>query len=309
MPRSAYTRKSRTNAYNTVTLGTRLDGLRNRMQHCIRSTLAIVCKVAYIPGMARIPKRQANKDGDSRLIAVVYCRVSTEEQAAEGVSLQQQQEAGTLYAKSRGFTLQGGGPPVATGVLVERGVSGGTPLIDRPEGRKLAAMIRSGKVGHVIATKLDRLFRSAADSAAWVAELDKYGVSLHLLDLGGSAVDTSTTSGRLVVGVLSQVAEMVRGTIKDNTRNAMRFKASRLEYCGGDAPYGYRIADPKADPIMLVEVQAEQHAIQLARELRRSGLSYRKIGDVMHRGSVRPRGGGPWPVETIRRMTWQEGRK
>lgn len=259
--------------------------------------------------MARIPKRQANKDGDSKTIAIGYCRVSTQEQADEGVSLSHQEEAIRGYASSRKFTLGGGDLAVATGVLVERGVSGGTPLIERPEGRKLAALIRSGKVGHVIATKLDRLFRSAADSAAWIAELGKYGVSLHLLDLGGEAVDTSTTSGRLVVGVLSQVAEMVRGTIKDNTRNAMRFKASRGEYCGGDPPYGYRIADPKADPIVLVEVQAEQHAIQLARALRRQGLSYRKIGAVMHQNGVRPRNGGPWPVETIRRLTWQESRR
>ena len=256
--------------------------------------------------MPRVPKRRANRDGDSRVIAVGYARVSTQEQAVEGVSLSQQEEAIRGYATLKNFTLEGGGPPDATGVFVERGVSGGTPLIERPEGRKLAALIRSGKVGHVVATKLDRLFRSAADSASWVAELDKHGVSLHLLDLGGEAVDTSTTSGRLVVNVLSSVAEMVRGTIKDNTRNAMRFKASRGEYCGGDPPYGFRIADPKADPIMLVEVQAEQHAILLARELRRSGLSYRNVGDVMFKGGIKPRGNGPWPVETIRRMTWQE---
>lgn len=258
--------------------------------------------------MSRIPKRRANRDGDSKVIAVGYCRVSTQEQASEGVSLSQQEEAIRGYATSKNFSLGGWGPSDATGVLVERGVSGGTPLVERPEGRKLAALIRSGKVGHVVATKLDRLFRSAADSASWVAELDKHGVSLHLLDLGGEAVDTSTTSGRLVVNVLSSVAEMVRGTIKDNTRNSMRFKASRGEYCGGDPPYGFRVADPNADPILLVEVAAEQHAILLARELRRSGLSYRRIGETMFQGGVRPRSGGPWPVETIRRLTWQDSR-
>jgi DNA invertase Pin-like site-specific DNA recombinase len=259
--------------------------------------------------MSRVPKRLANKVAETRNLAIGYTRVSTMEQADEGVSLQQQREAILLYGESRGFSFGWGGSTIGSDgytVLIERGVSGGTPLIDRPEGAKLASLVRSGKVGHVVATKLDRLFRSAADSAEWVGELDKHGVSLHLLDLGGSAVDTSTTSGRLVVGVLSQVAEMVRGTIKDNTRAGMRHKKKHCEYCGGGTPYGFRVVTSPGGVLVLEQDQKEQAMIQRARVLRRSGLSLLRIGETLTKEGHKPRSGGPWGHETIRRLVYEE---
>jgi len=275
-----------------------------------RKWLAPVYNVVYTGSMPRIEKKRASKDGSSRAVAIGYCRVSTNEQVDEGVSLAQQEEAIRRYADSKFLTLTRATLPEGlrrnypeSGVFIERGISGGMPLGERPEGRKLAALLRSGKVGHLIVNKLDRLFRSAADSATWIAELDRIGVSLHLLDLGGSAVDTSTTSGKMVVGMISNFAEMMRGTIKDNTRNAMKYKASRHEYCGGCVPYGWRIVDPKADPIRLERDPAEQAVIARAVELRAAGMSYRKIGDALFKEGKRGRS-GPWSVESIRRITW-----
>jgi DNA invertase Pin-like site-specific DNA recombinase len=259
--------------------------------------------------MSRIPKRKANKTLESKSIAVGYARVSTEEQADAGVSLRQQEEAIRVYGESRGLLLEWGGSGNTVNelaILTERGVSGSVPLDKRPEGRKLAAMARSGKIGHVIVAKLDRLSRSTADSAAWMAEFDRLGVSLHLLDLGGEAVDTSTTSGRLVVNVLSSVAEMVRDTIRDNTRNGMRNKKKHGEYCGGWVPYGLRIVDAKADPIMVEVEPKEQAIIQRARELRRAGLSLRRVGAALTAEGLRPRNGGPWASESIRQLVYEE---
>lgn len=258
--------------------------------------------------MSRIPKRKANKSLDTKSLAVGYCRVSTEDQADEGVSLRQQEEAIRVYGEGRGLSLGWGGSGDTTNgsaILIERGVSGSVPLEKRPEGAKLARLARSGRIGHVIVAKLDRLSRSTADSAAWMAEFERLGVSLHLLDLGGEAVDTSTTSGRLVVNVLSSVAEMVRDTIRDNTRNGMRNKKKHNEYCGGRVPYGSRIVDPKADPIMLEPEPKERAIIQRARELRRSGLSLRRVGAALVAEGHRPRNGGPWASESIRQLVYE----
>jgi hypothetical protein len=83
-----------------------------------------------------------------------YSRVSTAEQADEGVSLAaQQQIAG--YVMMKGWTV--------AEHFVERGVSGSLPLADRPEGQRLLATVGKGDV--VVVAKLDRAFRSAADAS------------------------------------------------------------------------------------------------------------------------------------------------
>ena len=259
--------------------------------------------------MSRIPKRRANNALDTKSLAVGYCRVSTEDQADEGVSLRQQENAIRVYGEGRGLSLGWGGSGDTENdpaLLIERGVSGSVPLEDRPEGAKLAKLVRSGRVGHVIVTKLDRLSRSLADFAVWMAEFERLGVSVHFLDLGGhGVVDTSTTTGRMTVNILAAFAEMMRDTIRDNTRNGMRNKKEHGEYCGGRVPYGFRIVDPKADPIMLEEEPKEQAIIHRARRLRRAGLSLRKVGAALLREGHKPRNGGPWASESIRQLVYE----
>lgn len=259
--------------------------------------------------MAKIPKRRANNAVDSKTLAVGYCRVSTEDQADEGVSLRQQENAIRLYGEQRGLTfgwVGSGDTENESALLIERGVSGSVPLEARPEGSKLARLVRAGKVGHVVVTKLDRLSRSLADFTAWIAEFDRLGVSVHFLDLGGEAVDTSTTSGRMMVNILAAFAEMQRDTIRDNTRNGMRNKRENAEYCGGHVPYGYRIVDPKADPIRIEVDPGEQAIIRRARVLRRAGMSLRGVGAALASEGMRPRNGGPWASESIRQLVYEE---
>jgi DNA invertase Pin-like site-specific DNA recombinase len=214
-----------------------------------------------------------------------------------------------VYGESRGLTfgwVGSGGATNESAVLIERGVSGSVRLEDRPEGAKLARLVRAGKVGHVVVTKLDRLSRSMADFTSWIAEFDRLGVSVHFLDLGGEAVDTSTTSGRMMINILAAFAEMQRDTIRDNTRKGMRNKRENAEYCGGHAPYGYRIVDPKADPIKIEPDPDEQAIIQRARALRRAGLSLRRVGAALVAEGKRPRHGGPWASESVRQLVYEE---
>src|SRR5436305_5586152 len=90
--------------------------------------------------------------------AVGYCRVSTDQQDC---SLEMQQERIKAYCSMMGFTLDV--------MLVESDVSGKTCLDDRPEGSKIAGYISAG-AGHVIALKLDRLFRNAANALTQTGE-------------------------------------------------------------------------------------------------------------------------------------------
>lgn len=254
--------------------------------------------------MARIPKHRPNSSPETKRLAVGYTRVSTAEQADEGVSLAQQREAILAYGAVKSLSFDWGGEG-NDGIMVEAGVSGGLPLHKRPEGSKLSRMIHSEQIGHVVATKLDRLFRSAEDSTSQIAEMGRRGVSLHLLDLGGSAIDVSSTSGRLIVGVLAQVAEMGRGTIRDNTLAGMKHKKDHGEYCGGGVPYGYRLTKGSGGVILVEPDEVEQAMIAEACRLRAGGMTLLAVGRALFDAGHRPRNGGPWTHEAIRRMTYK----
>jgi DNA invertase Pin-like site-specific DNA recombinase len=64
----------------------------------------------------------------------------------------------------------------------------------RPGGERLVELLRKRRVARIIAFKLDRLFRNCADCLANVEAWERAGIALHLIDLGGSAVDTSSAA-------------------------------------------------------------------------------------------------------------------
>src|SRR5689334_7369436 len=104
-----------------------------------------------------------------------YTRVSTDQQANEGDSLDVQERTVSGYALMHGLKVKR--------TFVERGVSGSKPLIERAAGGELLAILRAGDV--VITPKLDRLFRSASDALRNLEHLKRLGVHLHMIDLGG----------------------------------------------------------------------------------------------------------------------------
>jgi len=83
----------------------------------------------------------------------LYIRVSTDRQAKEGDSLEEQESELKKFCEYRGFRIHK--------VLIERGKSGGNT--NRPEYQKLAADIEAGKINAVVVKKLDRLSRSLLD--------------------------------------------------------------------------------------------------------------------------------------------------
>jgi DNA invertase Pin-like site-specific DNA recombinase len=80
-----------------------------------------------------------------------YARVSTDQQADSGISLDEQRRKIEARCSENGWNLER--------IYVDAGVSGSTPLARRPEGAKLLAVLRPGDV--VIAARMDRCFRSA----------------------------------------------------------------------------------------------------------------------------------------------------
>ena len=200
-----------------------------------------------------------------------YTRVSTDRQADEGESLGAQQRVIEGYAMMHGLSLDH--------LFVERGVSGSKPLRDRPEGSRLLATLTAGDV--VITLKLDRMFRSALDALDVLGQIQRRGVSLHMLDLGGDV--TGNGISKLVFTILSAVAEAERDRIRERIRDVKADQRRRRRYLGGIVPFGWRVG-PEGE---LVEVPEQQAAIRLARELRKMGLSLRAISAALAENGVR----------------------
>lgn len=194
-----------------------------------------------------------------------YVRVSTERQADEGVSLGAQERALQGYALQHGLAMDQ--------VFIEQGVSGSTPIGDRPEGAKLLAGLQAGDV--VLTPKLDRMFRSALDALRVLDQLRARKVALHMLDLGGDV--TGNGISKLVFTILSAVAEAERDRIRERISDVKRDQRQRGRFLGGRCPFGYRVGH---DGELIADVQ-EQAALEKARELQAEGLSLRKIAAAL----------------------------
>lgn len=223
--------------------------------------------------------------------AVAYIRVSTEEQALEGVSLDAQEQTLRAYCTMRQLAL--------VDLVREAGVSGGVPLAQRPGGQRVLELVRKRKVQAVVAWKLERLFRDCADGLQVVGQWDKAGVALHLVDLGGQAVDTKTAMGRFFLTVMAGSAELERNQIRERTAAAMRHKARLGEYTGGAVPYGSRLGP---DGVQLAPIDDEQAVIGEAQALRQEGLSLRAIARTLEQRGRAPRQGQTWHPEQVKRL-------
>ncbi len=123
--------------------------------------------------------------------AIGYTRCSTHEQADSGLGLDAQAERVRAYCAMKGLEV--------VDLITDAGESGGKPLGKRPGGERLLAAIRQRKAGAVVMLKLDRMFRNAGDCLTTVETWEKAGVSLHVADLGGNAIDTTSAAGRFML--------------------------------------------------------------------------------------------------------------
>jgi DNA invertase Pin-like site-specific DNA recombinase len=194
-----------------------------------------------------------------------YSRVSTSEQADEGVSLAAQQRQLEGYALMKGWTI--------AEQFVERGVSGSLPLADRPEGARMLSTVGKGDI--IVSAKLDRAFRSAADALTTLEELKDQGVGLHLIDLGGDVIGNGVS--KMVFTILAAVAEGERDRLRERIRDAKCHLAEQGVFSGGSRPFGYDIV-LDGEVRRLVPNQAEQAVIDRMKAMRQDGATLRAIG-------------------------------
>ncbi len=162
----------------------------------------------------------------------IYLRVSTAMQV-DGYSLEAQKSRLVKYAEGMDMLI--------AGEYSDAGKSGKS-VEGRPEFVGMLNDIRSGKdhIDYVLVFKLSRFGRNAADVLSSLQEMQDYGVNLICVEDG---IDSSKEAGKLIISVLSAVAEIERENILVQTMEGRRQKAKEGRWNGGIAPYGYKLVN------------------------------------------------------------------
>lgn len=223
---------------------------------------------------------------------MVYLRVSTEEQAREGVSLAAQEARVRAYCGLAELEI--------AALLVEEGVSGAKPLATRPKGSELVRLVERHHVMHVVSLKLDRLFRDAGDCLNQTHGWDRAGVALHLVDLGGQTINTATAMGRMFLTMTAAFAELERNMIAERTAFAMRHKRRQLEVYS-PTPFGYDRLGDRLEPR-----EDELSTVARIQVLRGSGASWTEIAVALENEGRETKHGGRWHANTVRRICLNE---
>jgi site-specific DNA recombinase len=216
---------------------------------------------------------------------VGYVRVSTDEQARSGLSIQAQRERLAAWATAFGHDL--------VEVVADEGESAKT--LDRPGMQRVLRMIDRRQVDGVVAAKLDRLTRSSRDLGDMVDRCERRGVALASVS---ESLDTSTACGRMVVSMIGAVAQWEREAIAERTAAALAAKRRQgLRYCGR-APYGFGF---DADGSMQEDAD-EQATLDRVEELARHKQSLRDIGRELAADGRTNRNGKPFTASSVKRL-------
>jgi DNA invertase Pin-like site-specific DNA recombinase len=160
-------------------------------------------------------------------------------------------------------------------IFSDPGISGGVHLSDRPAGGELISLLATGDI--VIAAKLDRLFRSAADALTTIEDWKAREIDLIIAEFGPTPV-TENGISKMMVGLLAVVADFERSLIRERMATGRAAKKQMGGHIGGYCPFGYRKVGA-GKGAMLVAVDDEQRAIDRMEALREENLSLRVIAE------------------------------
>ncbi len=216
--------------------------------------------------------------------AIGYIRVSTEQQANEGVSLDNQRERIEAYCQYRSLDL--------AGIIEDAGISGGKNK-GRPGFIDLLDRIETGDVDVVVLYSLERLSRDMLTLLALERLLDERNVELHTVE---GTVDTSTPDGWMSFAMKSFLGEMERRQIRYRTKKAMSYKKSQGSVVGS-VPFGYR----REGDALVIDTH-EQVIIETANRLYGQGVKLADICKELGSMGFKTRTGKAFTAQQVKRI-------
>jgi site-specific DNA recombinase len=222
--------------------------------------------------------------------AILYARVSTDEQARSGYSLAQQLEALREYAAREGYeVLEEVSDPGQSGASLER------PGMDRV--RDLVAS-EAGGVSVVLAQDRDRFAREPAYHYLLRREFEEYGTKIRALNDRGD----ESPEGELTDGIMDQLAKYERAKMVERSRRGKLRKAREGKVVAGHTPnYGFRFNESRDG----YEVDEEKMAVvrRIFRMVAVEGVNTRGVARTLEReGEPNPGGSRYWYKHVIKRF-------
>lgn len=199
----------------------------------------------------------------------IYCRVSTEEQAAEGYSISAQLQTLHQYVQMYRWEV--------AEEYVDEGISGKN-IKDRPAMSKLVADVETGKVNAVLVWKISRLSRNMLDTFTLLDKFDNYGIKFISYS---ENFDTGSPIGRLVVQLMASIAEMERNTLAENVKLGMKQRALEGSWNGG-VVLGY---DTIKKQLVINEKEAE--IVKLIFNMYADGKGLRAISNYLNKAGFK----------------------
>jgi DNA invertase Pin-like site-specific DNA recombinase len=202
--------------------------------------------------------------------ALLYVRVSTEEQSLSALGQEAQIATLTAEAERRGWEIE---------VISE--VGSGKSLTGRPLLREALDRLDRGEAQILAAARIDRVARHTADALAIVERADRH--RWDLVTLGEGSIDTSTPAGRFALTIVAAAAQLERDLIAARTREALAAKRARGEEMGRPVTLAPEVRDRIG-----AEWAAGRNLTQIAEGLAADGIPTAR--------------GGIWRPNTIKRV-------
>ena len=198
------------------------------------------------------------------LRAIGYTRVSTMEQAKEGVSLDAQSERIKAFSKAKGWQL--------LDIIQDKGYSGKD--LNRPGIQELINMCKKGTTDIVIVFKVDRLTRQ--QKSLWSLLEDVFEPNIGFVSVT-EPFDTTSATGKAFLGMIGVFSQMEGELIAERTREGLKHKKEKGEWISRP-PVGFKINGKghlEEDPVIIKKIQR-------AKRLRRDGKSYGEISKSLN---------------------------
>lgn len=212
--------------------------------------------------------------------AIGYIRVSTEQQAAEGVSLDSQRARIESWCQVNGYEL--------AQVYVDAGISG-KRMDTRKELQKALTALKKGTA--LVCYSLSRLARSTKDALTIGEIVAKKKADMVSLS---EQIDTTTAAGKMMFQMLAVLAEFERNLVAERTTNALQHKKRTGQKYTNQTPYGFEAIDGR-----LVEVQQEVAVVAEIQAARRSGQTLQAIANNLNGRGTPTKTGKQWQPATI----------
>ena len=202
----------------------------------------------------------SKKEAAAPLRVDLYIRVSGQEQAIKGLSLEAQQENLEEYARERGWVI--------VGTYIDAAKTARKRMYKRTNFLRMLEDVKQDKVDLILFTRLDRWFRSVADYYKVMEILDAHNCGWLTTQ---EQYDTTTAGGRLYINLRLSIAQNEADLCGERIGVVLDSKVKHGTVVSGKIPFGYRINEEKR-----LEIVPQDAAIILdAFEHYRSSVSVR----------------------------------